>query len=98
MRCIHRTLATALKGMFVSFVLPCEPMQSTEFLSPEPTSSHTFEGKNMADVNDDRTQTHVKVIDSDDDDNKLPAHVRLLYSQTVDGNDLKRDTRHSRCP
>ena len=57
-------------------------MQSTEFLSREPTSAHTLEGQNMAAANDDRTQTHVKVIDSDDDDNELPAHVRLLYSDS----------------
>jgi len=69
--------------------LPCETMQSTEFLLRESTSSHTFDGQNMAAASDDRTQTHVKVIGSDDDDNELPAHVRLLYSQTVDENDLK---------
>ena len=91
LRCIRRTLATATRGMFVPLVMQVstcrEPMQSTEFLSREPTSSHTFEGQSMAAANDDRTQTHVKVIDGDDDDNELPAHVRLLYSQTVDEND-----------
>ena len=84
-----RTKRDVRSPRHASDYLPCEPMQSTEFLSREPTSSHTFEGQSMAAANDDRTQTHVKVIDGDDDDNELPAHVRLLYSQTVDESDLK---------
>jgi len=54
----------------------------------EPTSSHIFEGQdNKIPDKDDRTQTQVKVMDTDADD--LPAHIHLLYAQTIDENHLK---------